>query len=44
MKKFLLLFCLSLFSLVSFASVDTLYFKPGEPGNVELKIDTVKYP
>lgn len=45
MKKFLLLFCLSLFSLVSFASnIDTLYFKPGDAGNVELKIDTVKYP
>lgn len=44
MKKFLLLFCLSLFSLVSFASVDTLYYKPGDAGNVELRIDTVKYP
>lgn len=45
MKKFLLLFCLSLFSLVSFASnIDTLYFKPGDAGNVELRIDTVKYP
>lgn len=45
MKKILLLFCLSLFSLVSFASnIDTLYFKPGDAGNVELKIDTVKYP
>lgn len=38
MKKFLLLICLSLFSLVSFAQVDTIYFKPGEPGNVELII------
>lgn len=44
MKKFLLLFCLSLFSLVSFANVDTLYFKSGDAGNVELRIDTVKYP
>lgn len=43
MKKFLLLFCLSLFSLVSFANVDTLYFKPGEVIHVPLVVDTVKY-
>lgn len=36
---------MSLFSLVSFASnIDTVYFKPGDAGNIELKIDTVKYP
>lgn len=44
MKKFLLLICLSLFSLVSFAQVDTLCFKPGDELNYALTVDTVKYP
>ena len=45
MKKFLLLICLSLFSLVSFASnIDTLYFQSGKPGSYPLVVDTVKYP
>lgn len=40
MKKFLLLVCLSLFSLVSFASnIDTLYFKPGDKVHIPLIIN-----
>lgn len=40
MKKFLLLICLSLFSLVSFASnIDTLYFKPGDKVHIPLVIN-----
>ena len=40
MKKFLLLVCLSLFSLVSFASnIDTLYFKPGDKVHIPLVIN-----
>lgn len=43
MKKFLLLFCFTLFSLGAFAQVDTLFFKPEEVVNVPLTINTEEY-
>lgn len=46
MRKFLLSIFASLFALTAFSveKVDTLFFQPGETGNVLMELDTVKYP
>jgi hypothetical protein len=44
MKKFLLTFLIAFMATISYAQVDTMYVKPGDKLNFELKVNTDKYP